>query len=632
MVAAIALAVLAAAAAGLAGSRCRADEPADKGAELAQAAMEAQLAGDDVARQQALTEAAALDPQQPAIQWQQGRVKFDGQWRTPEDVAALVRQDPARRQYLRLRQQAAPSVEDQAALADWCERRELSDEERYHRMVVLWEQPDHRYSQKRLGLRPFRGRLHTDQQIADILAGEEQQQANLRRFSKQFESWLTDGLTGDAARRAEIVDRFRGVRDAGAIQAMQEAGDFDAMYLRSLGRRIGKSAASAFQRDVCLAIVDAVRSMPEHDATLFLAETSVFANDPELRAAAAVALRERRPTDYMPMLMNEMESLVDLDVDVRVGADGSVSYAALYRQEGAEIDQAHLAQSEHVTVTAPGPDGSLSVRFAPHVRRQWTRAANAAAQAQYEVQVGNIERQQINDRVTDALRMITGDDLGRDPGVWRQQWADFNDIYYPEERPVVTTEARDYSYAYIPPPRGQYGMSCFAAGTLVWTNRGKLAIETIVPGDMVLSQNPLTGELAYRPVLQTTVRPPTKFVELTLPAGEKIVATRGHRFWVVGDGWCMAKFLQPALRLHGAGAAVEVSQLEQFEGDQAHNLVIDDFHTYFVGDAKLLVHDNTCPVPTLSPIPGMDARRSSDSLARRFYGGKGEPKFEGWSE
>ena len=38
---------------------------------------------------------------------------------------------------------------------------------------------------------------------------------------------------------------------------------------------------------------------------------------------------------------------------------------------------------------------------------------------------------------------------------------------------------------------------------------------------------------------------------------------------------------------------------------KAHNLVVADFNTYFVGQRKILVHDVTPRRPTTSIVPGL---------------------------
>lgn len=52
---------------------------------------------------------------------------------------------------------------------------------------------------------------------------------------------------------------------------------------------------------------------------------------------------------------------------------------------------------------------------------------------------------------------------------------------------------------------GKFNASCFAAGTMIETADGDRPIEEIQIGDLVLSANPETGEIAYKPVVNTYV-------------------------------------------------------------------------------------------------------------------------------
>ena len=73
-------------------------------------------------------------------------------------------------------------------------------------------------------------------------------------------------------------------------------------------------------------------------------------------------------------------------------------------------------------------------------------------------------------------------------------------------------ETSDDTYAQYTPPPIPPNAECFAAGTLVWTKTGQRPIESLEIGDLVLAQNVDTGELAYKPVIGRTVRPPKRLV------------------------------------------------------------------------------------------------------------------------
>ena len=183
-------------------------------------------------------------------------------------------------------------------------------------------------------------------------------------------------------------------------------------------------------------------------------------------------------------------------------------------------------------ITVQGSRGIIRSRIVDQTLESDVRMAQKAEQM-------NAVQREINDRVTAALRPATGNDFSDDPVRWWDWWLAYNEMYQPSVKPTYTT------VRYSPPTAvTMHYVSCFPAGTLVETSTGPIAIEVIKPGDCVLAQDADTGELAYKPVMMTTVRPPSKLIETRIEE-ETIRATRGHPFWVSGLGWQMAKELLP---------------------------------------------------------------------------------------
>jgi hypothetical protein len=218
-----------------------------------------------------------------------------------------------------------------------------------------------------------------------------------------------------------------------------------------------------------------------------------------------------------------------------------------------------------------------------------------------------------NDRILAVLRNATNEDHGAAPRDWWAWWRGFNEFVQNGPQPVdERTTCYDYNVPYCEPPgrpitliyHVQYIASCFTKGTPVWTSAGVVPIETIRPGDLVLAQHTETGELAYKPVLETTLRPTAPTVNLDFE-GEIITATRGHMFWIVGEGWQMAKELRPGQRLHSVPQSAWLGRTQQSKPADAYNLVVADFNTYFVGQHRLLVHDNTERKAGDGKLPGM---------------------------
>ncbi|MFR6400171.1 polymorphic toxin-type HINT domain-containing protein [Ruminococcus sp.] len=69
----------------------------------------------------------------------------------------------------------------------------------------------------------------------------------------------------------------------------------------------------------------------------------------------------------------------------------------------------------------------------------------------------------------------------------------------------------------------KFNASCFAAGTMIETADGDRPIEEIQIGDLVLSANPETGEIAYKPVVNTYVHVTDTVLYLTID--EEIIET-----------------------------------------------------------------------------------------------------------
>jgi hypothetical protein len=259
---------------------------------------------------------------------------------------------------------------------------------------------------------------------------------------------------------------------------------------------------------------------------------------------------------------------------------------------------------------------------------EWGQLNRAADSLRDAVNHTNMVIRQRNSRITAALRQLTNLDLGSQPmNWWKWWWQDYNEMYsIPDgttgierhERPKPVYEYYQSQYAHE-----NYvfvvGCSCFAPGTKVWTLTGRQPIEKIKVGDRVLAQDVDSGELAYKPVLAVTIRPPGPWMKIGL-GSEAIMATPSHPFWVAGQGWRMTKQLAAGDRVHALSGGVPVETVKTLEADLddelllgglAYNLIVADDNSYFVGDRGILVHDNTPRRPTAAILPGLAQREAS---------------------
>ena len=573
---------------------------------LVRQAIAARLAGEGSRAAELLKAAVATDPGYAPALWLSGQVRFDGKWRTLDEVTQRVTGDSRWAEYGQLRQSMTGSPADHLELARWCMREGLENEERYHWSQVLSADPSHELARTRVGVRQYRGGLYTDEQIADHERRRGEAERDFAKFAPIFAD-LCRRAREPSADAAAALDEISRIDDPAAIAALEYA-----------VRQAAEDAPDELVQKLYLALVSAIANIRNHDATLKLLDYSVFAVTPEVRQRAAAALTPRPATEYVPLLLGALKAPIESEIATLVAPNGDMVSIEMLFQAGPESDQLYVRSREYDVVERANTLGKRHPTSLG-VQRNRQHTAAHAHQARRYIAETNAEIAVRNERIFDVLRTSIQLDYGADPQAYWDEWTSYNELYE-EEHPVYDYYDHSSYVYYLPPPalprpppapRGRY--SCFAAGTPVWTQSGPQAIETLVAGDMVLAQNPDTGELAFRAVRETTVRPPGRMARVNL-GDETIATTLGHRFWVLGKGWEMAKHLDETW-LHSLDGPKGVSVIEPMAPETAYNLVVDDFHTYFVGASRLLVHDNTCPRPTTAIAPGMPGEAAADEKA-----------------
>lgn len=579
---------------------------------LVESARQAELDGNTARHFALLREALRVAPDYQLARWQLGQMQVDGDWMTVEEAQRRAAADPQQSEYRELRKAHGESPQGQLALARWCRKNKLNEEARFHWASVLSVDPANEEALRAVDMRWQDGRLLTREEIA-------QQKAQLRELNRAIKSWgpaiakwrrAVSG--GDAAKREAALDEIRALTTTAVIPALEQV---------TLGPRAGEKKHAKESTDISLVVVDALEKMPEQAATESLVRHAVLSAIPEARAAAIERLKPRPQHDYVPHLLSGLAMPIESLFNVITDSDGSVHYRHALYQEGLTADWSMHASHgawQHFApdpVTLPGEGGdAMTLRQANRLFLKAQRMGENAARYErefgakavaVEVQVAQRNRATalLNDRIVPVLVQTTGEDFDN-PRKWWDWWQTYNEYYSPEERPVYERHYVDVDHHYYPPPTM---MSCFAKGTLVWTKTGQQPIETIELGELVLAQNVDTGELTYKPVIGRTVRPPSEILKLSF-GGEELRTTRGHPFWVAGVGWRMARELGDAAVLHGVSRSPRVEAVESSGQEEAYNLVVAEFNTYFVGESGVLVHDNTPRRPTRATVPGLASK------------------------
>jgi len=126
----------------------------------------------------------------------------------------------------------------------------------------------------------------------------------------------------------------------------------------------------------------------------------------------------------------------------------------------------------------------------------------------------------------------------------------------------------------------------------VKTDKGEKNIEDIQVGDRVLSKDETTGEVAYKEVTATFNHEMDEIYKIHV-GGQAIEATDNHPFWVDGKGWTFIKDLKPDdLLVQSDGHTLKVDSIELLHKHvTVYNMTVDEFHTYFVSDLGIWVHN-----------------------------------------
>ena len=137
---------------------------------------------------------------------------------------------------------------------------------------------------------------------------------------------------------------------------------------------------------------------------------------------------------------------------------------------------------------------------------------------------------------------------------------------------------------------------CFVAGTLVLTEYGYKNIEDIELGDKVWSWCEETGEKVINKVTTLFRNKTNDLVHLSI-AGEELITTKGHPFYVVDYGWkdaCELQLNDKVVMYNDTIVTVESIEIEHLtEETNVYNFEVENAHTYYVTEKSILVH-NLC--------------------------------------
>ncbi len=541
--------------------------------ELMRRALQAEAAGQVQQRTELTRQALEAYPAFAPAHWHSGQVLVSDRWLSVAEAAAQAARAGEVESYRQQRRRMHATAADHLKMAHWCAQHQLPGEERLHWLMLLRLAPKSKEAINKLQLVNYRGTLLPRAEV-DSLQRRDKHSLEVLREGKARLVRLRHDLEGNnAVKQVEARDALSSVDNPLLIPALE-------------------SLTAEGSEEIGHCVVASLAKMPAQAATDSLARHAVYAELPEVRREASQALRSRSLYGYVPTMLFAMQQPTEVQFD-SFAINGQMLHRLTLFQKGIFADRSY------VSAGGTSQDILFSKRYGNSITTRPDVTLNQDLAVAQQQSLVNLQLEQFNERVTAALQTATGQQLPADPYKWASWWYDYNGYYRPET-PTLMQTTRNF----VPVPYRVRFMSCFVAGTPVWTSTGPMAIERVEVGDCVLAQDVDTGELAFKPVLDTTARPASPLVVIS--AGkETIRATRGHPFWVSGLGWQMAKELKAGQSLHTPTGPLAIDAVREDPPAPCYNLVVADFGTYFITDSQVLVHDNNLRHVTTAIVPGL---------------------------
>ena len=623
-----------------------------------ESALEFEAGGQAGMRKIMLERALKVAPSYPPANWHSGRVRGGDNWVSIAEFQHLASTNETLAQYRELRERAGDDPKRHLTLARWCAR--VKDPERsklHYAMLLQNPKSDMRTRQeamKKLELRQVGGTLVTEKQIRERSEAAELIKNAMKKWRPRLAD-LQKTLSSDNKKKQQIAAKHLEAIDDPHIVPVTETfiyvsgPQFGEYLVRLIGRFDKYEATQTLVRFSVLSTWPNVRELaigqlklrPLHEYVPHLLDglASPIQSQWQITRDAYNNIR------YRHFLFREGRN------DNQAVADDQLALRMLEpRIVGKNVYDTTRRVPRHAALERAGSPYDPNFKSVSTRKRglvDWQQSNEKqlfvlgaylqAMSREQQLSSHNAATKYANDLVFHVLEETTAAVILRDERDWWAWWEKYNEtvsakptrfLYQPSVTPYhdytaaqqyqrETVQGRHINYPrprYKPrfssaDPRLRYSFrspfSCFVGSTKVWAETGVVTIAEVKIGDRVLAQDPNSGELSFKLVVYTTLRPPSPLTRIDI-AGEDIFATKGHPLWVVNEGWRMAKLLQKDDHVHGVNGGLNIDDIELLKIDQAaHNLVVADFATYFVGEVGILVHDNTYRKPTRAIVPGL---------------------------
>ena len=597
--------------------------------------------------------------------WYAGKVLVKGQWLTLEEAQDQASSDKQLTAYRTKRARSTDCLADHERLARWCKKHKLDELAKVHWHHVLRFDRENRPALKELQLTWHQGMLLTFAEAKSYQERERTWLKQKKEWLAKVKQLRRDIEEGKVEEEVAARQALREIREPAAVPALlEEFAEPAGTEQQTLNRQkellavlgginspravetLTQFAVESTSKPIRYMALDQLKSKPLEDYVPALLagmampiESSVSINTSGNRVVGSYSYSQEKPggseytenrhsyqtvpgsryqpvrlyrrgryvapktikgkTRKVPINPGHGRGFVDRQISGICSNGNPYSITVRRREYGAD----YLKTVKTPDVKVPGGYSAqyAGVGFAEDpafASRQNAARGKLREQLlrdQRKLDDHNWATQLQNERIAEVLSEVSGETLAAHPKLWWDWWSDFLDGH-PDVATVGTRQQLNRALL----NKRQRGL---ARGTWVWTRQGQRAVETVLPGDYVLAQDPRTGELAYKVVL--AVSTPQMLMVSKVDMGEtELHCAPGHVVWATGTGWQRISKLSLGQSLHGTTTEAQVTGVGAAFKIDSYDLTVDGFHTFFVGVQGLLVHDSTPIAPAHVALPG----------------------------
>jgi hypothetical protein len=221
-----------------------------------------------------------------AAWWQSGFV-YDSkrkEWLRWDEFQQLAAEDDRLAAYRRARAKCPETIDGQIKLARWCSKHKLEDQARAHLTRVLEFNPNHAEARQHLGFRSVNGTWVDEHDIAEAQTFADKASAGAAKWGPRLEKLHARLANGNAGQRERARAELLAIRDSDAVGAIE------VVFCRQTS-------------EMALLGIELLKNIQSPQAAAVLAWHATFSPWPQVRQAAATALRSQEKHDYVPLLL-----------------------------------------------------------------------------------------------------------------------------------------------------------------------------------------------------------------------------------------------------------------------------------------------------------------------------------------